>query len=121
MKKIINMINYETFKLIELKVGKVVSAQRVEGSDKLIKMQVKLGDDVRQIIAGIGKKYQSEMIIDKNIVIVTNLEPKKFKIKNGEEETLLESQGMLLAASGVDGNLSLLTTMEEIESGSEVG
>jgi len=115
------MINYETFKQIELKVGRVISAERVEGSDKLIKMQVKLGDDSRQIIAGIGKKYQPEIMVDKNIVIVTNLESKKFKIKNGEEETILESQGMLLAASGVDGNLSLLTTMEEIESGSEIG
>ncbi|MFA5098999.1 MAG: methionine--tRNA ligase subunit beta [Candidatus Paceibacterota bacterium] len=106
------MITYDDFKKVELKTAKIESAERVEGSDKLIKLSVKLGDETRQIVAGIGKKYEPENLIGKTIIIVVNLEPR----------TLLglESQGMLLAASNETEGPVLLTVMEDISSGSEI-
>lgn len=113
------MINYETFKQVELKVAKVLEAERVEGSEKLLKLKVSLGEkdgaDLpagRQVIAGVGIKYQPENLVGKSIIIVTNLEPRKLMG--------LESQGMLLAASNENEGPVLLTVMEEIAPGSEV-
>ena len=64
------MINYETFKQVELKVAKVLSAERVEGSEKLLKLEVDLGSEKRQVIAGVGIKYQPENLVGKSIIIV---------------------------------------------------
>lgn len=88
------MINFQDFKKIDLRVAEVLQAERVEGSDKLLKLQINLGTEAerekRQIIAGIGKIYQPEDLMGKEIIVIANLEP---KIIFG-----LESQGMLLAA-----------------------
>jgi methionine--tRNA ligase beta chain len=106
------MINYETFKQVELRVAKVITAERVEGSEKLLKLEVDLGSEKRQIIAGVGIKYQPENLIGKNIIVVANLEPRKL--------IGLESQGMLLAASNENEGPILLTVMEDVAPGSEV-
>jgi len=113
------MINYDTFKQVELKIAKIIEAERVDGSDKLIKLKVDLGEKDetglfinRQIVAGIGIKYSPENLIGKNIVIVANLESRKLMGA--------ESQGMLLAASNDNEGPILLTVMEDIASGSEV-
>jgi methionine--tRNA ligase beta chain len=106
------MIDYETFKKVELKVAKIISAQKVEGSEKLLKLEVDLGSEKRQIVAGIGKKYIPQDLVGKNIIIVSNLEPKKLMG--------LESQGMLLAASNDNEGPVLLTVMEDISAGSQV-
>ena len=113
------MINYETFKQVELKVAKILSAQRVEGSEKLLKLEVDLGFDpltglgqVKQIIAGVGEKYQPEDLVGKNIIVVSNLESRKLMG--------LESQGMLLAASNENEGPILLTVMDDISPGSGV-
>ena len=106
------MINYETFKQVELKVAKVLSAERVEGSEKLLKLEVDLGSEKRQIIAGVGIKYQPENLVGKSIIIVANLEPRKLMG--------LESNGMLLAASNETEGPILLTTMEDILPGSNI-
>lgn len=99
-------INFDEFKKVELKVVKILEVGRVEGSEKLLKLQVDLGDDPstslrikRQIIAGIGKAYDPEFLIGKEIVIVANLEPRTLMG--------LESQGMVLAASGENGPVVL--------------
>ncbi|MBI2023431.1 methionine--tRNA ligase subunit beta [Candidatus Giovannonibacteria bacterium] len=105
------MITYDEFKKVELKVAKVISAERIEGSDKLLKLQVSLGEEQRQIIGGIGKIYSPEEIVGKNIVIIANLEP---RILMG-----LESQGMLLAADD-SGKPVLLTPMGDAPPGSSV-
>ncbi len=108
------MINYEEFSKVELKIATILEAERVEGSEKLIKLQLELGEEKRQIVAGIGKNYEPENLINKQIVIVANLEPRKLMG--------LESQGMLLAASSDDHEqVVLLTPMQEITSGSSVG
>ena len=106
------MINFETFKQVELKVAKVLEAERVEGSEKLLKLRVSLGTEERQIIAGVGIKYQPENLVGKNIIIVANLEPRKLMS--------LESQGMLLAASNDNEGPVLLTVMEDVSPGSNI-
>ena len=94
------MINYETFKQVDLRVGEVKEASRVEGSEKLLKLAVEIGEPTpRQIIAGIGKVYEPETLVGRQIVIVANLEP---RIIMG-----LESQGMVLAVSGESGPIVL--------------
>src|SRR3989344_6046474 len=105
------MITYDDFKKVELKVGKVLSAGRVEGSDKLLKLQADLGSEKRQIVAGIGKQYAPEQIVGKQIVIVANLEPRSLMG--------FESQGMLLAASDEQGPVVLMPE-REVPLGAEV-
>ncbi len=105
-------ITYDDFVKTELKVGKVLSAERVEGSEKLLKMAVDLGEETpRQIVAGIGKAYEPEALVGRQIIVVANLEPRKLMG--------LESQGMLLAASGEEGPV-LLTTEKETKPGAGI-
>ena len=86
------MVAYDDFKKLDLRVAKILSAEKVEGSDKLVKLMIDVGElGQRQLIAGIGKVYEPEVLTGKQIVIVANLEPKKLMG--------LESNGMLLAAS----------------------
>ena len=105
------MITLEDFAKVELKIGKVLEAKRVEGSNKLIVMKVDTGEE-RQIVAGIGKAYLPEELVGKTIVVVTNLQPAKLMG--------VESQGMLVAASDADGRLSILTIDREITEGAKV-
>ncbi len=87
------MISFDDFAKVEMKVGKILSATPVEGSEKLVKLMVDVGEESpRQILAGIAKFYTPDELIDKLVVIAANLEP---RIMMG-----LESQGMLLAADG---------------------
>lgn len=106
-------IKYEDFAKIDLRVGKVVSAEKVPKSRKLIKLIVDLGGEKRQILAGLAKWYKPEDFIGKYVVVVANLEPKKMMG--------LESQGMILAApcSG-ESKPVFLTVPEPVEPGSKV-
>jgi len=103
------MIAIDDFKKIEIKTARILSAERVDGSEKLVKLNVDIGSEERQIIAGIGKVYAPEELIGRQIIIVANLEPRTLMG--------LESQGMVLAAS-CDGDISLLTTDKATEAGS---
>ena len=106
------MINFEEFKKVELRVAKVEEAEAIEGSEKLVRLQVSLGEEKRQIVAGIIKNYPPEKLIGQEIVIVANLEPRNLKG--------FESQGMLLAADGQESGPVILTPQKEVEPGSEV-
>src|SRR3989344_4156414 len=106
------MISIEDFKKAELKIARILSAERVEGSEKLIKLRVSLGEEERQLVAGIGKAYEPEALIGKEIVIVANLEPRTLM---GEE-----SQGMLLAALEEDGAPVLLVPKKKLAPGSSI-
>ena len=86
-----NMATFEDFKKIELKIAKIISAEEIPNADKLLKLQVDLGSEKRQIVAGIKKYYAADALIGKEIVIVANLEPRTVMG--------IESQGMLLAAN----------------------
>jgi len=105
------MITYDDFKKLDLRIAKILNASRIENSDKLIKLQISLGEEERQIVAGIGKHYSPEDLIGKLIVVVSNLEPRKLL---GEE-----SNGMLLAASNEE-ELALLVPDKDIAAGSIV-
>ena len=95
------MITYDDFKKVELKIARVLSAEEVPDAEKLLKLQIDLGnDEKRQIIAGIKKQYQAKDLVGKEIVVVTNLEP---RMVMG-----LESNGMLLAASGEAGPVIIM-------------
>lgn len=101
----------DEFKKSELRVGKIVSAERVEGSEKLLKLQVDAGDRY-QIISGIAKEYAPEDLVGKEVVLVTNL----------DHRTMMgmESQGMLLAAHGENGEPVVLTVERSVPPGSKI-
>jgi len=107
-----NVITFDEFQNVELKTAKVLEAEKVEGADKLLKLQIEVGDEKRQIISGIAQHYSTENLIGKMIVVVTNLKP----------ATIfgLESYGMLLAAKkGKD--LTLITIDDEkVKSGMKI-
>ena len=109
--KMEELITIDDFFKIKLKVGKVIEAERVKGSEKLIKLIVDIGER-RQIVAGIGKSYCPEELLGKSIIVVSNLKPAKLMG--------LESQGMLLAATSSDGTISILTVDREVTPGSGI-
>ena len=105
------MIKFEDFQKLDIKIGKVLSAERIEGSDKLIKLKVDLGQEVRQIVAGIAQFYDPGYLLNKELVILANLESRKLMG--------VESQGMVLAAD-VGGKPIILIPEKEIPPGSIV-
>lgn len=107
-----NLITIDDVAKVELKVAEVVEAEKVENADKLLKLQVEIGEDKRQIVAGVAKHYTAEEMVGKKIVVVTNLKPAKLR---GEL-----SEGMLLAASNNKGELTLVTVEDDIASGAKV-
>lgn len=109
----------DDFRKTDLRVAKILHAERVEGSEKLVKLQIDAGDKNaagesvgRQVLAGIGKAYPPEDLVGKEIIIVANLEP---RVMMG-----LESNGMLLAATGEDGLPILLAPEKEAVPGSRI-
>ena len=106
-------ITIDDFAKVQLKVGKVLECKKVEGADKLLQSRIQIGDEVRTILSGIAKWYAPEDMVGKNVVVVTNLPPRKMRG--------VVSEGMILAASDDEGNLKVITTDDDIASGSEVG
>jgi methionyl-tRNA synthetase len=105
-------INIEDFSKVELVVGKIIEAEKIEKSNKLIKIIVDLGEKgKRQVVAGIAKHYNENDLIGKKVVVVTNLKPVRLM---GEE-----SRGMVLAARD-DSQLSLLTLDKDASPGSKI-
>lgn len=104
-------IGIADFQKVQLKVAKVLTAERVPKSEKLLKLQVDIGTEQRQIVAGIGKKYAPEELIGRTIVVVANLKPAKLMG--------IESQGMVLAA-GDQEVLELLNMSSEIPAGTRI-
>lgn len=112
------MINSADFSKIGLKIGTVLEAQEIEGSEKLIKLKVDLGSvpdgagqDIRQILAGVKQWYRPEDLAGKQVVVVANLEP---RMMMG-----LESQGMILAADSEHGPI-FLTVPKEVPPGTKI-
>lgn len=114
------MITYDDFKKIELKTAKILKAERISGSEKLLNLEIAVGNEIRPLVAGIGKAYEPAALIGKAIIIVANLEPKIFTLRSDSGEVVYESRGMLLAASEEGGAPILLTTMEDIAPGAEI-
>lgn len=104
-------ITIDDFKKVELKVAKVLSAEPIEESEKLLKLQIDLGTEQRQILSGIAKYYKPEDLVGRQIIVIANLEPRQMMG--------LESQGMILAAG--DGEvISVLAPDKEMPAGTPV-
>jgi len=105
------LIDITDFAKVDLRVAKILQAERVEGADKLLKIQIDLGTEKRQIVAGIAKHYNPEDLIGKKIVVVANLKPARLRG--------IESNGMLLAASDAE-TISILTPFKDVAVGSKI-
>ncbi|MDF0679662.1 MAG: methionine--tRNA ligase subunit beta [Candidatus Nitrosocosmicus sp.] len=112
MSEIKNKISFDEFSKVELRVGKILSAENMPGYKKILRLVIDLGGEEREIMSGLAKHYQPEEIINKNVVVCTNLEPRKF----GDQV----SDGMVLAASNENGRPILLTVIEETIPGSHI-
>jgi methionyl-tRNA synthetase len=106
------LIDIKEFARVDLRTAKVLEAEKVEGADKLLKLQIELGSEKRQIISGIALHYKPEDLVGKTVLVVANLKPAKIRG--------VESYGMLLAAKEGD-KLVLATVNTEIGSGAKVG
>ena len=106
------VIQYDDFAKLELKTGTVVSCEKVEKADKLLKLKVDLGNEKRTIVSGIALHYKPEEVVGKQVIVVTNLAPRKMKG--------IESQGMILTAEDSDGKLQLLKPENNVAPGSNV-
>ena len=106
-------ISIEDFAKVELRVGEVLAAERIPKADKLLKLQVDIGTEVRQVLAGIAQYYEPEKLVGMKVVVVTNLQPRKMRG--------LESNGMIVAASvGEEGKPVLATFVEDVPKGSKL-
>jgi len=105
-------IDIDEFDKIQLRVGEVLKCEKLKKSKKLLVSQIRIGNEVRQIVSGISQYYTPEEMVGKKVAVVTNLKPAKL--------CGVESQGMILAAGDDDGNLSLLTVDKDILPGSEI-
>lgn len=105
-------IVFDDFAKIDLKVGTIVSAEKVEKADKLLKLQVDLGFETRTIVSGIALHFKPEDIVGKQVTVVTNLAPRKMRG--------IESNGMILMAEDANGKLHFVNPEESIAPGSSV-
>jgi methionyl-tRNA synthetase len=105
-------IVYDDFAKLELKAGTVTACEKVEKADKLLKLEVDLGTETRTIVSGIALHYKAEEMIGKQVIVVTNLAPRKMKG--------IESRGMILTAEDKDGKLQLLSPENLVSPGSNV-
>ena len=105
------MITFDDFKKLDIRIGRVTAAEKVEGTEKLLRLEIDLGTEQRQIVAGIAESYLPDQIVGKQIPLVVNLETRKLRG--------VESQGMILAAD-VEGNAVLLHPERDVPPGSLV-
>ena len=105
-------ITVDDFDKIQIRVGEVLKCEKVKKAKKLLVSQIRVGNEVRQIVSGISLHYTPEEMVGKKVAVITNLKPAKL--------CGLMSEGMILAASDDDGNLSVLTVDKDIISGSEI-
>ncbi len=107
-------IAFEDFAKIKLRVAKILECESVEGSDKLYKLSIRIGEETRTLAAGLAKHYAPDELLGKKIIVVYNLAPRTLKG--------IESQGMLLAAEDDEGHLGLLSVdNDEVKDGAQVG
>lgn len=106
------LIEFNDWAKVKLKTAKVLEVEEVPGKDKLYRLQVDLGGEQRQLVAGIKPYYPKEELLGKTIVVVANLAPARI--------AGIESQGMLLAVKTTDGSFCVLTSDKEVSPGTEV-
>jgi methionyl-tRNA synthetase len=106
------MINFDDFSKIDIRTATILEAEKVPKTNKLLKLTIDTGIDIRTIISGIAEYYKPESIIGRQISIVANLEPRKIKG--------IESKGMILMAEDRDGNLVMVSPSENVSNGSMI-
>ncbi|KPU63746.1 methionyl-tRNA synthetase [Thermococcus sp. EP1] len=107
----VSYVKFEEFAKLDIRIGKIIGVEDHPNADKLYLIKVDLGDEVRQLVAGLKKYYKKEELLNRYVAVITNLEPKKLRG--------IESQGMILAAD--DGkNVALLTPEKEVKLGAKV-
>ncbi|MEM3506882.1 MAG: tRNA-binding protein [Candidatus Bathyarchaeia archaeon] len=104
-------VDFKTFEKLDIRIGKVLEAERIEGYKKIMKLKVDVGDKKLDIIAGGAQFYEPEYFINKNVVVLTNLKPKTL--------AGIKSMGMLLAAD-LNGKPIWLTVDQEVPPGTRV-
>lgn len=105
-------ITYDEFSKLELRVATILSAEKIEGADRLYKLSVDLGSEKRTLVAGIAQHYTPEELAGKQIIVVANLAPRTMRG--------VTSQGMLLAAQSPEGTLSIVSPGRAVANGSTV-
>ncbi len=109
----IAQIGIDDFVKVEMRVGQIKTAERIVGADKLLKLTVDIGTEIRQICAGIAQFYEPDSLVGRKVVVVTNLAPRKLRG--------VESNGMIVAASvGPEGRPVLAGFLEEVEIGARL-
>src|SRR5690606_4565405 len=106
-------INFEDFQKMDMRVGTILEAEKVEKADKLLKLKVDTGIDVRTIVSGIAESFTPEEILGKQVTVLVNLTPRKIRG--------IESQGMLLLTEKEDGKLTFLVPEEKTANGVNIG
>ena len=105
------MVDFDDFQKLELRIGTVVVSEKVEGADKLLRLEAGLGDETRQIVAGMAETFEPGHLLGKQVPVLVNLEPRTLRG--------VESQGMILAGD-VDGVPVLLHPEREVPPGSAI-
>ncbi len=105
-------VDYETFCKLDLRVGTIKTAERVPKTDKLLKLTIDIGSEVRTVVSGIAKDHEPEKIIGTQVTLLTNLAPRKIRG--------ILSQGMILMAENTNGELAFVSPDKEVNSGSGI-
>ena len=106
-------ISFEDFQKIDMRVGTILEAKKVEKADKLLELKVDTGIDIRTIVSGISESFSPEEIVGKQVTVLVNLAPRKIRG--------IESQGMLLLTDKEDGKLTFLSPEEKTLNGVNIG
>ncbi len=105
-------VTFDDFAKLDIRLGKIVAAEKVPKADKLLKLTVETGIDVRTIVSGIASYYTPEEVVGKTVSVLLNLEPRKIRG--------VESQGMILMAENAQGELSFVSPEKEFGAGGEI-
>lgn len=106
------MIEFPDFEKIDLRIGTIQAAEKVEKADKLLKLSVDMGTEVRTIVSGIAQHFEAAAIVGKQVVVVANLAPRKMRG--------IESNGMILLASDAEGKLHFVSPESMVQAGAQV-
>jgi methionyl-tRNA synthetase len=105
-------ITFEEFSKMDLRVGTITAAEKIEKADKLLKLTVDTGIDIRTVVSGIAENFKAEDVVGQKVSILLNLAPRKIRG--------VESQGMILMAESEEGELAFVSPTKEINSGNTI-
>lgn len=107
-----NYIEYDDFSKLDIRTGIILQAEKIKGSDKLLKLLVDIGTEKREVVSGIAEQYEPESVLNKKIILLANLKPRKIKG--------IESNGMILMAENAEGKISFISSEFNFHNGSQV-